>query len=234
MRQIGLLFVMTCVVALTVLGCHRADEFHGKRARPDLNEKFRNPDVPKWVKRFESPERELFAHRLKIMDAIGLRPGMAVADIGAGTGFFSVLFAERVGKRGTVFAVEISAKFLEHIAQRAHDGGLTNVRTVLCKDDSVELPDESIDIAFMCDTYHHFENPESVMRSVYRSLRPGGKLVVVDFKRIPGVSRQWVIDHVRVGADEATAEIEALGFARDTGSSDVPYLEENYILTFTK
>lgn len=234
MRRLGLLIVLNLVWVLTAAGCHNAGGHHGKGAPHELNEKFRDPDVPEWVKRFESSDRELFAQRDKIVEAVGPRPGMAVADIGAGTGFMSMLFADRVGERGTVYAVEISAKFLEHIAERARAAGLENVRTVLCKDDSVELPGDSIDVAFMCDTYHHLEFPESTMTSVYRALRPGGRLVIVDFKRIPGVSRQWVLDHVRLGAEETAAEVEAVGFTRDAGSSDVPYLNENYILTFTK
>ena len=98
---------------------------------------------------------------------------------------------------------------------------------------SVALPPRSIDAAFVCDTYHHFEYPRSTMASIHTAMRSGGRLVVVDFERIPGVSRDWILGHVR--ADKATfrAEIEQSGFVFEDEVT-IDGLEENYVLRFRR
>src|SRR5262249_4969811 len=157
--------------------------------------------------------------------------GTTVADIGAGTGLFTPLLAQAVGPKGMVYAVDIAKDFLAHIDQRAAAAGLQNVRTVLCTERSVELPPNSIDLACVCDTYHHCEYPQSTMASLYSALRASGEVVIVDFKRIPGQSSEWVLNHVRAGQEVFTSEIEAAGFKR---IAQVDSLKDNYILRFRK
>ena len=107
---------------------------------------------------------------------------MAVADIGAGTGLFSWMFAEKVGPKGTVYAVEIAPAFLKYIGEQARKRGLEKVvKPVRSTQDATNLAPGSIDVAFVCATYHHFEHPEKVLASIHRALRPGGRLVVIDF-----------------------------------------------------
>lgn len=202
--------------------------------RPGINEAYQDADVGKWVERFETESREIYQQRHVITDMLGLAPGMAVADVGAGTGLFTLLFAERVGPSGTVYAVDLMPYFLEHIDGRARAGGLTNIRAVQCREDSVELPAQSIDLAFVCDTYHHFEFPKSTLQSIHRALRAGGQLVVVDFERIPGVSREWILDHVRAGKDVFVAEIRSAGFDWVDEPAAACGLKENYALRFRK
>jgi ubiquinone/menaquinone biosynthesis C-methylase UbiE len=198
-----------------------------------VNDSYRNSDAGEWEARFERESREIYHHRKKIVELVGLREGMAVADIGAGTGLFVPLFAEGVGSSGTVYAVDITPEFIEHIGVRATMAGLVNVRGVLCKEDSVELPEDSIDVAFLCDVYHHFEFPRSTMRSLYRALRDGGEVVLIDFIRIEGTSREWVLEHVRAGKETVIREVESFGFEL-MREEDAPYLEENYVLRFRK
>lgn len=201
--------------------------------KPGINAEFLKPGVnlTQWVERFEREGREIYDHRHAIVRAAELRPGMVVADIGAGTGLFTPLLAEAVGPRGQVYAVDIVPEFLKHIAARAAAAGHRNVRPVLCTERSVELPSNSIDLAFLCDTYHHFEYPRSTLASLRRALRPGGALVLVEFRRIPGQSSDWVMNHVRAGQDVFTQEIEAAGFVR---VKEVDLLKENYLLRFRK
>lgn len=97
----------------------------------------------------------------------------------------------------------------------------------------MELAPQSIDVAFICDTYHHFEYPRSTMASIRSALRPGGQLIIIDFIRIPGVSRDWILDHVRAGREEVIAEVKSDGFTL-IETPDTPYLEENYVLRFRK
>lgn len=201
--------------------------------KPDVNAEFLKPDlqVTQWLERFEREGREIYDQREAITQAIGLRPGMRVADIGAGTGLFSPLFAQAVGPRGTVYAVDIAPDFVKHIEQRARATGLKNVRPVLCTERSVELPPNSVDVAFICDTYHHFEFPQSTMTSLHRALRRDGEVVLIDFKRIPGVSSEWTMNHVRAGQEVFEREIESAGFRK---VNELDLLKQNYFVRFRK
>jgi predicted methyltransferase len=203
-----------------------------KSVKPGINKPFENPDVTDFIKRFETDSREVYAKREAIVAALGLRPGLAVADLGAGTGLFTRLIAERVGPQGKVYAVDIAQPFLEHIAAESKKRGQTQVETVRCPPDATNLPPNSIDLAFMCDVYHHLEYPVKTLESLRQALRPGGQFVVVEFDRRDD-SSAFVREHVR--ADKATflEEIEAAGFER-IDSGNMPALKENFVARFRK
>lgn len=202
--------------------------------KPGINDIFLDPklNVDEWAQRWETESREIFVQREKILAAVGLRPGMAMADIGAGTGLFTLPFSKAVGEGGKVYAVEIAKGFLAHIKARANKASAENVETILCTDRSVELPEASIDLAFICDVYHHFEFPQSSLASIRRALKPGGEIVLIDFKRIPGESTQWVLDHVRAGQEVFESEIIAAGFEKTGEVKDM--LKENYFVRFRR
>ncbi len=175
----------------------------------------------------------MFRCRQEIVDAVTLEKGNRVADVGAGTGLFTMPFAKAVDDEGWVFAVEIALPFLERIGELADEEGLSNVAPVLGGERNVRLAPESVDVVFVCDTYHHFEYPQSTLASIRRALRAGGRLVIIDFERIPGESSEWVLGHVRAGKDTVRQEIEAAGF-QFVGETDVEGLEENYFIEFKK
>ncbi len=208
-----------------------ADE---QSVRPGINASYESPDVEIWVERFESESREIAQHRYRIVESAGVAPGMVVADVGSGTGLFTPVLSEAVGERGMVLAVDIVPEFLELTRKRARKQGLKNVQTVLCDEDSVLLPRAAVDLVFTCDTYHHLKYPRSTLRSIHHALKPGGELVVIDFKRIPRASRQWVLDHVRAGRQIVTEEITAAGFILIQEPPPAPYLDENYLIRFRK
>lgn len=201
--------------------------------KPGINKEYTktNLNVAQWVERFENEGREIFDQREKIVEITRVKPGMKVADVGAGSGLFTTLFAEAVGPKGTVYAVDIVGDFLKHIGARAKKAGLKNVKTVHCTDRSAKLPARSVDLVFLSDTYHHFEYPKNTMASIHQALRKGGELVVIDFIRIPGKSSDWVLNHVRAGKEEVIAEIEAVGFKK---TEEHDFLKQNYILRFSK
>ncbi|WP_182870015.1 class I SAM-dependent methyltransferase [Stieleria mannarensis] len=203
--------------------------------KPGINEQFVDPelDVSEWMARFEIESREVYAARREVLRACGIKPGDSVADIGAGTGFYSRLFADAVGDKGWVFAVDISPRFLEHINVKARQEQVHNLTGVLCSDRSVNLPPNSIDVAFICDTYHHFEYPHATVESIFKAIKPGGSLIVIDFDRIPGKSREFILGHVRAGKDVFRGEIEKGGF-EFVDEVQVPAFEENYLLRFRK
>jgi ubiquinone/menaquinone biosynthesis C-methylase UbiE len=203
-----------------------------KSVRPGINAKYQNPDVDEAIKTFEGESREVFVKRHEIIAACHVKPGMVVADIGAGTGLHTRLFAKAVGDSGQVFAVDISTKFVEHIRKTSRAQGLRNITPVLCNEDSVDLPPHSVDLVFICDTYHHFEFPFRTLGSISRALKPGGKMVVVDFIRIPGVSREWVLNHVRAGQEQVENELKSSGLVKVNEVKKL--LSENYIIVFEK
>jgi predicted methyltransferase len=203
--------------------------------KPGINADYLSPelDVEAMVQRFEVESREIYTSRAAIAAAVDLKSGQRVADVGAGTGLFLEPFAAAVGPQGRVYCLEINPVFVAHMAERASELGLEQVESRLCGERSVDLPARSIDVAFLCDVYHHFEYPRSSMESLQRALKPGGKLVVVDFERIPGVSRDWLLEHVRAGKDEVLAELTGFGF-RLVDAPSIEGLSENYCLVFER
>lgn len=201
--------------------------------KPGINAEYLKPDldISKWVGRFEKPGREVFDQREKILQTLHLKKGQHVADVGSGTGLFTMLIADAVGPKGKVYAVDIVKDFLALINKRAGEAGLKNIQTVLCTDRSAELPEASVELVFTSDTYHHLEYPRSTLASIRQALRPGGELIVVDYRREPGKSAEWILGHVRAGQEEVVREIEAAGFQR----VETPdFLKENYLMRFRK
>ena len=203
--------------------------------KPGINDNFLKSDldIDQWIGRFEIESREVYAARADVLAATGITSGSMVADIGAGTGIYTREFAQAVGDAGWVYAVDISPRFVEHLNKQTKKDSLTNVTTLLCHDDSICLPPDSIDHAFICDTYHHFEYPAKTLASIHKALRNDGKLMVIDFNRIPGVSREWTLNHVRGGKELFRGEIEAAGF-EFMAERTIAGFKENYFLEFRK
>ena len=203
--------------------------------KPDVNKKFVDPnlDVDSFVKRFEIESREVFVNRERILAACEIEKGDTVADIGAGTGLFTRLFALEVGNEGWVYAVDIAPRFIQHINGEALKAKLNNITGVLCAENSANLPPNSADIVFVCDTYHHFEYPKSTLASIKRALKNDGHLILIDFDRVEGKSRDWLLQHVRAGKEVFRDEIQAAGFSL-VEEKKIDGFEENYFLKFKK
>ena len=201
----------------------------------EMNKKFTDPnaDISQFVKRFENEARDVYAKRREITRAVGLRPGDAVADIGAGTGLFTFLFAQSVRPQGTVYAVDIGPAFVKYIAAQAKQRGHDRVvKTVLNSPDSAELSVGSIDVAFTCDTYHHFEHPEKMLASIHRALRPSGRLVVIDFD-LRKDSGEFVKQRARAAKEFYYGEIAAAGFEL-IATKDAPTIKDNFYAEFRR
>ncbi len=198
---------------------------------PGINRAYENADFDRWQGIFERDGREVWDRRDDIIRHLRLRPGQRIADVGAGTGFFSMLMAEAVGPEGRVYAVDITPSFVAETEQRAKNQGLNHVVGIVNDPHSTRLPVDSVDLVFISDTYHHFEYPQSTLRSIYEALTPAGDLVVIDFIRIPGFSSPWVLNHVRAGEPEVIAEIEAAGFSL---VERLDFMRTQYYLRFSK
>ena len=161
-----------------------------------------------------------------VLSHLGVGEGAAVADIGAGRGTDTWVFAEIVGEAGTVFAEEIGESTVKSLKKEAEKKGLSQVRAVLGRDDDPRLSPGSADLAFMHHVYHHFAKPREMLRGIWRALKPGGYLVVVDKQR--GTLRDWVPRNVRAKKHHWIAETTVSREAREEGFAFVACAEERW------
>jgi cyclopropane fatty-acyl-phospholipid synthase-like methyltransferase len=129
---------------------------------------------------FETSGRDERLHINQVMEVLAIAPGKNVADIGAGSGWFTVRAAKRVADTGTVYAVDINPEAIEYIDNRIKSEQIHNVRTILSKPDDPELPPNSIDTVLLLKTYHEVANPVALLRNLHASLRPGARIGVID------------------------------------------------------
>jgi ubiquinone/menaquinone biosynthesis C-methylase UbiE len=225
--------IISLGVLLLVAACSGpAEEPQGAETTPEpVVEEEVNLDL--WLERLEVGSRELYSAREAVVEAVGLKPGDWVADVGSGTGLYTLMFAEKVGEEGQVFAEDIEPLFLDLVARRAADADLKNISAVFGREDDVTLPANSMDVVFIADTYHYFDDREAVMRSVLKALKPGGVLILVEFDIAPGEERPDYKSHVKFGKDAVVSEIEFVGF-QFVEEKDVEGLDENYFVQFTK
>jgi len=227
--------VLLLAVTLPLLGL-AACQAPEQSVKPGINKPFLEAtpeDIQTFVGMFEGESREIAAASDGIMAALNIQPGMEIADIGAGTGLYEPMFQEAVGDDGTVYAVDLSPAMIDHLNQRVVDENLDRVTVVECSATNCGLANDSVDLIYVCDTYHHFEYPQTSLRSMHRALRSGGTLAIVDFERIEGVSRSWIMNHMRAGKDVFREEIEKAGF-EFIGEPAVDGLSENYLMLFRR
>lgn len=174
---------------------------------------------------FESPERAQKLQVDRVMDLLGIKRGSHVADIGAGSGWFTVRSARRVGTDGSAYAVEINPEYLRHIKRRAKREKLSNIRTILGKPDDPMLPQTSIDAVLLLKTYHEIAQPIAFLRRLRPALRPGARLGIID-KNGKG-------DDHGVNADVVIKEAAQAGFALVAQHDFVKSDSVDYFLIFT-
>ena len=129
---------------------------------------------------FDSPGREQKLQINRVMDILGIQAGKGVADIGAGSGWFTVLAARRVGASGTVYAVDINPEAIHHIDLRVRSESLPNVKTILSKSDDPMLPKEAVDAVLLLKTYHEVADPVALLKNLRSSLKPGARVGIID------------------------------------------------------
>ncbi|MGH9867470.1 MAG: class I SAM-dependent methyltransferase [Candidatus Polarisedimenticolia bacterium] len=185
-------------------------------------------DVERWVRVFESPERGAWQKPEQIPGALGVEPGMVVADVGAGTGYFVPHFAKAVGPSGRVLAVDIEPKMVAYMERRFRDEKLTNAVAALGAAADPKLPPGGVDLVFVCDTYHHVNDRIGWIGVLGRSLRPGGRVVVVDYhKRELPVGPP--LDH-KLAREQVIEEFAEAGWILSGERDLLPY---QYVLIFT-
>ena len=140
-------------------------------------------DATHWAHVFESPERTKWQKPDQVVQALKLKPGQTVADIGAGTGYFTRRFARAVGLSGKASGLDIEPAMIDYMKADAKKQGLKNYDPRLVKADDPELTPHSADVVFFCDTLHHLDGRVAYLRKLVPALKPGGRVIVVDFKK---------------------------------------------------
>ena len=184
-------------------------------------------DPAAYIAALDDPTRDLYQKPDEVMKALAIRAGEVVADIGAGSGYFTMRLARAVGEAGRVYAVDISPDMVRHLNHRLRDAGVHNVVTVLCDPDDPLLPDASVDRFLIVDTWHHIEGQPKYLGLLKRMLKPGGQVVHIDFQKRdlpvgPPVG-------MKIARDDLVTQMETAGFRLTAEHGFLPY---QYFLVF--
>jgi SAM-dependent methyltransferase len=174
-------------------------------------------------------ERESEENPEGALDAIGIKPGMVVADVGAGTGYMTLRLAARVGESGKVYAEDVQPEMLRRLRQNAAAAKLTNIQTVLGGEADPKLPPGALDLILMVDVYHEFSQPQKMVRKMRESLKPDGRLVLLEYrKEDPSIP---IRPEHKMSVQEVRMELEPEGFHLDQVLETLP---RQHILILTK
>ncbi len=220
--QIALILALA-VFFLTGCSSHKTQK-SGEKQSPATEQKFK--DIEFWVKIFEDPERDLWQKPLEIVKAMNLKPGNAIADIGAGTGYLTRHLAVAVGPEGKALGLDIEQSMVNYMIEDAKKLGLTNYTARVVKTDDPELEPGSVDVIFLCNTYHHISNRVDYFQKAAKGLKPNGRVISVDFyKNIDfGPPR----DH-KIAKEIVLKEMKQAGYRLD---KDLIFLQHQYYLEF--
>jgi ubiquinone/menaquinone biosynthesis C-methylase UbiE len=195
----------------------------GGTAAPDhMEHRFDNAD--QWAKSFDDPARDTWQLPDRVIAELHIRPADVVADIGAGTGYFTMRLAKLPAKP-KVYAVDIEPSMLEHIDRRAKSSGLTNVVTVKADADRTNIP-EPVDVVLIVDTYHHLPNRVAYFTALRKQMKPGARLAIVDFKK--GVP-DGPPDEFRFTPSQISGELEKAGFSL---AQSIDFLPRQHFLVY--
>ncbi|MFB3923954.1 MAG: class I SAM-dependent methyltransferase [Terriglobia bacterium] len=182
-----------------------------------------------YIKVLEDPGRDEWQRPDEVVDSLGLRLGDEVADLGAGSGYFTIRLAHAVGQSGKVYAVDVDPKLLEYIERRAQEEKLENIQTILADPNDPKLGSNSVDLIFICDVLHHLNDRDKYYPQLLRALRPSGRLVDIDFhkRKLPvGPPEEMKIDR-----KDVIKEFEGQGLQL---ARELDFLKYQYFLIFER
>ena len=195
----------------------------------DEHEMHRLHDDPKaYIGALEDPKRDEYQKPQEVMTALAIKPGEVIADIGAGSGYFTLRLAQHVGGKGKIYAVDVSPDMILHINRRIRELHVDNVVTVLSDPDDPLLPDRSIDRFFFSESWHHIENRTKYLALMKRMLKPGGQVVMIDFQKkdLPvGPPLQ-----MKIAKEDLIKQMQSHGFRLQ---KEHTFLRYQYFLIFT-
>ncbi len=223
MRNTVLLLISFIVVALLPATLSAQDDV--KRDAHEMHRLHRDPQA--YIGALEDPKRDAYQKPHEVLTALNLKPGEVIADIGAGSGYFTFRIAHHVGARGKVFAVDVSPDMIRHVNRRIRDLKTTNVVSILADADDPLLAGQSINRFFICDVWHHVENPTKYLATMKKMLKPGGEIVMIDFhkKELPFGPAM----HMKIAREDLIKQMETNGFRLAKEHTFLPY---QYFLVF--
>ena len=207
---------LSTFVFVIALGCAipATAQQHQPQKPQHMDHKFDDP--ARYAKSFDDPARDTWQMPTRVIDALALKPGMKVADIGAGTGYFSMRLAKTPGL--SVYAVDIEPKMVEYLKKRAASERATNVTAVVASATSPNLP-EPVDVILVVDTYHHLPNRPAYFRELRKSLKPGGRVAIVDFRKD---APEGPPAHFRFTPQQIQDEMKQAGYQLDADHDFLP------------
>jgi cyclopropane fatty-acyl-phospholipid synthase-like methyltransferase len=213
---------------------HQHHGHHGHGQHGDVNEHgykgHRFDDPAAWTEHFESAERTAWQKPDEVVASLALAPDAKIADIGAGTGYFSVRFA-KAAAAGIVYAVDIEPTMVEWMTGRAQKEGHANMIAVQGNADDPKLP-EAVDVVFVCNVFHHIADPTAYFERVAGKLRPGGRVIIVDFKKDNPPDAPGPPEQMRMTAQDIGKHMQAAGY--ELSKQDDELLTWQYVLEFRR
>jgi ubiquinone/menaquinone biosynthesis C-methylase UbiE len=217
-------FPFTAVALLLVIPATARDQ--APRSHEEMHRL--HQDTKAYIAMLEDPKRDAYQKPHEVLMALALKPGETIADIGSGSGYFTLRLAAHVGDEGRVFAVDIDPEMIRHLNRRVRDAGVRNVQTILADPADPLLPDASVDRFVIVDTWHHIEKPLEYLALMRRMLKPGGQVVMIDFQK-----RELPVGppmEIKIARDDLVRQMEGNGFQLAKEHTFLPY---QYFLVFT-
>jgi arsenite methyltransferase len=208
---------------LTSVSVHAQDA--AKRDPHQMHELHNDPKS--YIGALDDPKRDAYQKPHEVLTALNIKPGEVIADIGAGSGYFSLKLAHFVGDKGKVYAVDVSPDMVRHLNRRIRETKASNVVTILADNDDPLLADRSVNRFFICDVWHHVENQTKYLSLMKKMLKPGGEIVMIDFhkKELPlGPPMQ-----MKIAREDVIKQMETNGFRLGKEHTFLPY---QYFLVF--
>lgn len=181
------------------------------------------------IQEYENPGRAAWQKPEKVVEHLMIKPGNVIADIGSGSGYFSVLLAKKTGSRGTVYAVDNDSEMIAYLEKRVIDEGHANIRPVLAKTDDPLLPKGAVDLVFICNTYMFIEKRVQYLTRLKGNLKSDGRLAIISYNRVDTPEGPPL--HTRISREKTIQDAQKAGYALETEYFFLPY---QHFLVFVK
>jgi arsenite methyltransferase len=217
--------LMWFVLTVLVLPLPVVAQDAAKRDQHQMHELHNDPKS--YIGALEDPKRDAYQKPHEVLTALNIKPGEVIADIGAGSGYFSFRLAHFVGAKGKVYAVDVSPDMVRYVNRRIRETKASNVVTILADNDDPLLPDRSVNRFFICDVWHHVENQTKYLSLMKKMLKPGGEIIMIDFhkKELPiGPPMQ-----MKIAREDLIKQMETNGFRL---TKEHTFLPHQYFLVF--
>jgi len=220
---------LLCLISATSLLLSPVTGWTGEEKHHKSHSQQRFNEIQKWVDIFEDPARAEWQKPEEVVKKLELKPGGTVADIGAGTGYFTRLFAIAVGHKGKAIGLDIEPAMVEYMKEDAKKQWLTNYEARVVKPDDTGLPSKSVDVIFICNTYHHIEDRVNYLKKLTGALKSNGRIVIVDFYKKPLPVGPQSVAH-KISEEDVKKEFKKAGYRLTRSLDFLPY---QYYLEFS-